>query len=60
MSHYSDQIEANIERNKSREFYLGKIKLYGDLQKESTGTGIARQHELAVNNYKKLLEALEG
>ena len=60
MSHYNREREADIDRNKSREFYLGKIKLYGDLQKESMGTGIARQHELAVNNYKKLLEALEG
>ena len=60
MGHYDREIKVDIERNKSRGFYLGKIKLYGDLQKESTGTGIARQHELEVNNYKKLLKALEG
>ena len=59
MGHYNREREADIERNKSREFYLGKIKLYGDLQKESTGTGIARQHELEVSNYKKLLKGLQ-
>ena len=62
MSHYGDQMLADIERDKLRELYFKKIKFYGDLQKESENLNEvagASWYELVMNDYKKLLKGLQ-